>query len=123
MFRHLGVATDITEQKVAQEQALAERRAAGAINDELKSFAYSMSHDMKAPSNTLHQLISELIDQHGESLNDDAQELVEMSLITIAKCAYSLKMCSAILRLLVRKLNFKRLMLLRFSRRSYRTWP
>lgn len=85
VIRHLGTATDITNQKIAQEQAEAERRAADLANDELRSFAYSMSHDMKAPSNTLHMLLQELQDEHGESLDSDAQELLSMSLNTLVK--------------------------------------
>jgi len=85
VIRHLGVATDITPQKLAQEQALTERRAADTINQELQAFAYSMSHDMKAPSKTLHLLLSELKEQHGESLDDDGQELLNMSLSTITR--------------------------------------
>lgn len=82
---HLGIATDITLQKIAQEQALAERRAADTANEELRSLAYSMSHDMKAPSNTLQLLLKELNDGHGHLLDDDAKELMNLSLKTVAK--------------------------------------
>lgn len=85
VVRHLGVATDITQQKTLQECALAEQRAAATANDELKSFAYSMSHDMKAPSNTLRLLLTELKQQHNESFDDDARELLELSLGTVRR--------------------------------------
>ena len=50
VLRLIGVATDITNRKEAEETAVAEKRAADAANDELRSFAYSVSHDMKAPT-------------------------------------------------------------------------
>ena len=83
VISHLGVATDISEQKSVQETAVAERRAADAASDELRSFAYSISHDMKAPSNTLNMLLNELKDHHGDSLDTDALELVRLSLQTV----------------------------------------
>ncbi len=85
VVRHLGIATDITRQKVAQEFAEAERRAADAANEELRSFAYSISHDMKAPSNTLRMLLNELKEGHGESFDTDAQELLALSLKTVGR--------------------------------------
>ena len=47
VLRHIGVAADITAQKEAEERALAEKRAADAANEELRSFAYSVCHDLK----------------------------------------------------------------------------
>ena len=85
VVRHLGTAIDISRQKFAQEQAEAEKRAADAANAELRSFAYSMSHDMKGPSNTLHFLLRELQEDHGDSFNTDARELMDMSLNTVAR--------------------------------------
>lgn len=60
VVRHIGVAIDITPQKEAEARVRREKQAADAANDELKTFAYAMSHDMKAPTNTLTLLFDEL---------------------------------------------------------------
>lgn len=83
--RHIGVASDITALKNAQAMALAEKRKASTTNDELLAFAYAMSHDMKAPSNTLHMLIRELLETHGTSLEPDAENLCQLALTTVAR--------------------------------------
>ena len=85
ILRFIGVATDITSRKEAEERARAEKRAADAANDELQAFAYSVSHDMKAPTNTLHLLLSELLSQHDEQLDADARELVDLSIDMVHK--------------------------------------
>ena len=85
LLRHLGVATDITQQKLAQEMAIEEQRVAAAANEELQTFAYAISHDMKAPSNTLNLLLAELKESHGDSLNPDAAYLLDLSLETVQR--------------------------------------
>lgn len=83
VIRHIGVASDITAQKVAKERAVAAQLRAEATNDELRAFSYSMSHDLKSPSNTLHLLLTELLDTHGATLDPDAGNLVDMALATV----------------------------------------
>lgn len=83
--RHIGVASDITALKDAQAHAIAEKRKATTTNDELLAFAYAMSHDMKAPSNTLHMLLRELLDTHGNTLDPDAEGLCQMALATVTR--------------------------------------
>ncbi|MDB3935570.1 ATP-binding protein [Granulosicoccus sp.] len=83
LIRHLGVATDITVQKKAEQLAQDEKRIADAASEELRSFAYSMSHDMKAPSNTLSLLLAELKENHGANMDQDANELMDLSLRTV----------------------------------------
>ena len=82
VIRHIGVATDITLQKQAQEAAIEERRAADAASEDLRAFTYAMSHDLKAPSNTLNLLLTELKTDHWSELNDDARELINHSMTT-----------------------------------------
>ncbi|MEO0916793.1 MAG: ATP-binding protein, partial [Pseudomonadota bacterium] len=82
--RHLGVAADITLQKEAEQRAIEASHAAEVANEDLRTFAYSISHDMKAPSNTLHLLLTELQDSYGAKMPPDAQELVSHALETVA---------------------------------------
>lgn len=83
VWRHLGVASDVTPQKHAEEQALAEKLKAETTNDELLAFSYAMSHDMKAPTNTLNLILTELLETHGKTLDADAIMLIEMARTTV----------------------------------------
>lgn len=79
VIRHIGNASDITRQKVSEEHALHETRLAMAATNDLRAFAYSVSHDMRSPSNTLLMLLSELMDQHGDQMPVDAQYLLDLA--------------------------------------------
>jgi light-regulated signal transduction histidine kinase (bacteriophytochrome) len=57
---HIGAASDISAQKLAESEALAAQLKETATNEELKEFAYAISHDMKAPSNTMKLILTEL---------------------------------------------------------------
>lgn len=85
VLRHIGLASDITAQKEAEQRAINETYKATTTNDELLAFSYAMSHDMKAPSNTLGLLLSELLECHGDSLEPDAVELLDMALVTVQR--------------------------------------
>ncbi len=85
VLRHIGTATDISMQKRAEAVALAEKQAADTANEELRSFAYSISHDMKSPSNTMSLILSELRETQGAKLDADGQELIELGLQTAAR--------------------------------------
>lgn len=82
--RHLGAAADITRQKEAEQRAVDATHAAEVANKDLRAFAYSISHDMKAPSNTLNLLLSELRNAYGAAMDPDARQLVSHALETIA---------------------------------------
>lgn len=85
VLRHIGVAANITAQKHAEDAARTEHLKAAATNDELRAFSYSVSHDLKSPSNTLCLILNELIACHGDGFDDDARELVDMALSTTSR--------------------------------------
>lgn len=62
---HIGAASDITAQKHAESEALAAQAKETVTNEELKEFAYAISHDMKAPANTIKLILSELEEELG----------------------------------------------------------
>lgn len=82
---HLGIASDITLQKMAEEKALEETARAQATNNELRAFAYAMSHDIKAPTNTLKLLLGEIQKASHVSGEGAPQELIEMGLDTVER--------------------------------------
>jgi PAS domain S-box-containing protein len=65
-----GVGTDITEMKQAEETLV-------LANDELQSFSYSVSHDLKAPLNAINGLTTMLLSDHGDKLDFDARRYLE----------------------------------------------
>lgn len=83
--RMLSGHTDITEVKRSQRDARAGWIAAEAANEELKTFSYSVSHDMKAPANTLDLLLKEFILQNEGKLDEDSLEILSMCTETVAR--------------------------------------
>ncbi len=67
----------------ASEDALRREKAG---NDELREFSYAVSHDVKAPMNTLHLLLSELGDGMAHKRwSPEQEELVRQSLKTVER--------------------------------------
>ena len=84
-IRMLGAHNDITAIKRAEEQATAGWKAAEAANAELRTFAYSVSHDLKAPANTLELLLTELSYELGDRIPEGVQQFMTLSLETVGR--------------------------------------
>ncbi len=77
--RLVGICQDITERRQAEEQArLAE--ALRVKNDELKTFAYTVSHDLKAPLRGIAGYARELERHHRSALAPRGQHCVNQIL-------------------------------------------
>ena len=86
--RIIGVTRDITDSKQAEEKvrrlnADLERRVQQrtaeltAANEELESFAYTVSHDLRAPLRAMWGFCDALIEDHGPSLPPEAHEYLQ----------------------------------------------
>jgi len=84
----VGVVRDITEKKRAEaalreaydtlEQRVRDRTAElTAINHELESFTYSVSHDLRAPVRHIHGYSRILMEDHAASLNDEGRRQLD----------------------------------------------
>ncbi|WP_299874982.1 ATP-binding protein [uncultured Sulfitobacter sp.] len=78
-IRMLGAHNDITAAKRAEEQANVALRETAAANDELRSFAYSISHDLKSPSNTMDMLLKEIAAADEGGMSEDQRDLLDLA--------------------------------------------
>ena len=83
-----GVTQDVTERREAEEavrelnarleQRVAERTAQlAAANAELDSFAYAVSHDLRAPLRAMSGFSQALLEDHAPALDADAREYLD----------------------------------------------
>jgi two-component system sensor kinase FixL len=73
-----GISRDVTRNKtieIRQKKLLSQLEAA---NQELRDFAYIVSHDLKAPLRAIGSLSDWLISDHGHKLGDDGRELLDL---------------------------------------------
>ena len=80
---HIGAAVDITAQKHAEAEALRAQAKAATVNDELRNFA--ISHDIKAPTNTLHLVLEELRDAGRSRRSPDEEDLLDLAQLTVTR--------------------------------------
>jgi PAS domain S-box-containing protein len=75
-IRFLGAANDVTPIKELEQEARRDAEALRTVNAELRQFSYAMSHDMKAPANSVRMLLDEIAAAHGDALGDDGRALL-----------------------------------------------
>jgi PAS domain S-box-containing protein len=69
---------DITQRRRAEERQAQLLKELENVNQELKDFAYIVSHDLKAPLRAINSLAEWLGQDYGDQLDADGQELVAL---------------------------------------------
>ena len=107
--RMLGAHNDITALK-SRELALAqEKQLIEQINEELRTFAYAVSHDLKAPANTTQMLLTELAAHHGQGLDEDGRELLGLAQRSVDRMRNLVEELLRYTRIIGEELVFERL--------------
>ncbi len=70
----IAIARDITERKKAEERQAQLLREVESINQELKDFAYVVSHDLKAPLRGIGTLVNWISTDYADKLDDEGKE-------------------------------------------------
>jgi len=76
--RLLAVATDITERRQAEEKQSTLIRKLSDVNQELRDFAYVVSHDLKAPLRAIRTLADWLTTDYQDKLDSQGKENLQL---------------------------------------------
>ncbi|MBW4462185.1 MAG: PAS domain-containing protein [Nodosilinea sp. WJT8-NPBG4] len=72
--RMIGTNADITEAKQAEQHLLRTTAQLEASNRELEAFAYSVSHDLRAPLRAIDGFSRALVEDYGEQFGDEGRD-------------------------------------------------
>ncbi|MEM9002802.1 MAG: PAS domain-containing protein [Cyanobacteria bacterium P01_F01_bin.86] len=69
-----GIVIDISDRKQAEEQLCKTLAQLEASNNELESFAYSISHDLRAPLRAINGFSQALLEDYGDLFDEQGQD-------------------------------------------------
>ncbi|MFW8595640.1 sensor histidine kinase [Cribrihabitans neustonicus] len=80
--RMLGAHNDLTAVKRAEQT---EKAGAVLATEELRAFSYALSHDLKAPANTVLMVLNELSEHLEGQLDGEGREMLAIGLKTVMR--------------------------------------
>ncbi len=72
-----GIARDITDQKITENNQIALMAELKEANNELQDFAHVVSHDLKAPLRGINSLVKWIAEDYGDILDDDGRRKIK----------------------------------------------
>ncbi|MBN2383042.1 PAS domain S-box protein [bacterium] len=106
LVRVIGNLMDITEQRLAQEQIRGLDRdlqdritALEAVNKELEAFAYSVSHDLRAPQRHIDGFLELLEKKAGATLDQQSRHYLDNSITSAKKLGQLIEALQAFSRI------------------------
>ena len=82
---------DITNEKEAESTIIEKTEVLARINNELKNFTYTVSHDLKEPVNSLKALMNLLQVQAAEKLSKEELEFIERAISSVDRISSMVK--------------------------------
>ncbi len=73
----IGYAIDITQSKLAKEAIKQKAMELETINEELASFSYSVSHDLRAPLRAINGFSSALVEDYADVIDDTGKDYLQ----------------------------------------------
>nr|WKN39457.1 PAS domain-containing protein [Tunicatimonas sp. TK19036] len=83
--RMLGVVMDISHLRKAEQKLHERTQELELINQELSSFTYSISHDLRTPLRAIYGYTSILLEEYQESLDQEANRLLNVVLSNVSR--------------------------------------
>ena len=81
----VGVSRDITRHREAEERQARLLEELASANEELKNFAYVVSHDLKAPLRSIGSLSTWILSDYGDKLDEEGRELLNLLLSRVKR--------------------------------------
>ncbi|MEQ9187066.1 MAG: PAS domain S-box protein [Cryomorphaceae bacterium] len=82
---------DISKEKEAEATIIDKTETLAKINNELKNFTYTVSHDLKEPVNSLKALMNLLLTQAGQKLDYEEKEYITRAMSSIERITSMVK--------------------------------
>lgn len=73
----MGFIVDVSRQVLAEEALQQQTKDLARSNEELRKFAYAISHDLRAPLRALYSYSQFLQEDYGEVIDEDGQEYIK----------------------------------------------
>ena len=105
----LQVQAEVVRTQIQQKSALTRKnKVVENINEELRAFAYAVSHELKSPTNSTQLLLDEVINHSDAKFGPESEKLMELANETLSGMRDLIEELLRYTRVIGQELNFKR---------------